>query len=154
MAVQFKNLFDRAEADACIARIEKLTPETKGLWGQMGVAQMLAHLCVQYEMAFEDNYPKPNFVSRFFINLFVRDYVIGDKPYKKNSPTSKAFKIDSIRNFGKEKARLIAYINQAQESGESFFEGKESNSFGKLAAKQWNTMFSKHNDYHLSQFGV
>ena len=34
------------------------------------------------------------------------------------------------------------------------FEGKESNSFGPLTKGEWNNMFYKHLDHHLSQFGV
>jgi hypothetical protein len=38
--------------------------------------------------------------------------------------------------------------------GEAHFDGKESLSFGKLTASQWNTMFYKHLNHHLTQFGV
>ncbi|MBI1222042.1 MAG: DUF1569 domain-containing protein [Bacteroidetes bacterium] len=149
-----KNLFNEEEAEACIQRIERLTNDSTALWGKMNAAQMLAHLCVQYDMAFSDKYPKPGRIARFFLHLFVRDTVIGNKPYKRNSPTAPAFRMDSPKNFEEEKKRLIGYIQKAQEAGESYFEGKESLSFGKLSARQWNVMFSKHNDHHLSQFGV
>jgi hypothetical protein len=38
--------------------------------------------------------------------------------------------------------------------GADAFEGKESNSFGKLTASEWNIMMYKHLDHHLTQFGV
>ncbi|MCJ8164098.1 hypothetical protein MKJ04_04535 [Pontibacter sp. E15-1] len=31
---------------------------------------------------------------------------------------------------------------------------QESHSFGRLSSQEWNNMFYKHLDHHLSQFGV
>ena len=56
--------------------------------------------------------------------------------------------------FETEKARMIAYIEKTFAEGTAGFEGKENMTFGKLSARQWNTMFSKHLDHHLQQFGV
>jgi len=41
-----------------------------------------------------------------------------------------------------------------QKFGSARFEGKESHSFGKLTSKEWNNMFYKHLNHHLTQFGV
>ena len=41
-----------------------------------------------------------------------------------------------------------------QELGVSYFENKESHSFGRLTIKEWNNMFYKHLEHHLTQFGV
>ena len=79
---------------------------------------------------------------------------MGDKPYKKNGQTAPAFIITTAKDFEKEKARLIAYIEKTKDLGESFFDQKESLSFGRLTVAQWNNMFYKHLDHHLSQFGV
>jgi hypothetical protein len=49
---------------------------------------------------------------------------------------------------------LINYIKRTADLGESHFDGKESRSFGKLNITEWNNMFYKHLDHHLSQFGV
>ena len=43
---------------------------------------------------------------------------------------------------------------KTQELGEAHFEGKESHSFGPLNKTEWNNMFYKHADHHLTQFGV
>ncbi len=148
------NLFDKTEVNKTLQRINALNEQSTAQWGKMSVAQMLAHLNVAYEMAYENKHPKPNFIARFFIKLFVKDMVVGNKPYKKNSPTAPAFKMTESKNFYHEKDRLIAYLQQTQSLGESHFDGRESLSFGKLSAVEWNTMFAKHIDYHLGQFGV
>jgi len=68
--------------------------------------------------------------------------------------TAPQFIINNSRDFELEKGTLISYINRTQQLGEEEFEGKESLSFGKLTSKEWNNMFAKHLDYHLSQFNV
>jgi hypothetical protein len=77
-----------------------------------------------------------------------------EKPYKKNSQTAPEFLVKADKDFNKEKQRLINYINKTQQLGENYFEGKESHSFGKLTSVEWNNMFYKHLDHHLTQFGV
>ena len=65
-----KNIFKAADADEVIARINKLTPETKPVWGKMSVDQMLAHCNVTYEMLYTDKHPKPNFLLKFILKSF------------------------------------------------------------------------------------
>jgi hypothetical protein len=45
-------------------------------------------------------------------------------------------------------------MKKTQGLGEAHFDGKDSHSFGNLSKSQWNTMFYKHLDHHLTQFGV
>jgi len=49
--MEVKNLFDPAVKQDIIARINKLTPQSKALWGKMNVSQMLAHLQVPIGIA-------------------------------------------------------------------------------------------------------
>lgn len=149
-----KNVFDPAVADELIHRIEKLTPQSTGLWGKMSVDQMLAHCCVAYEMAFTELHPKANLLLRFLLKTFVKPGVVNEVPYKRNLPTAPAFRIKKEKNFGEEKARLIAFVEQTGAAGEAEFEGKESPSFGPMTAKEWNNLLYKHLDHHLNQFGV
>lgn len=149
-----KNVFDQNDVNEFIIRINKLTPETKALWGKMNVSQMLAHCSVTYEMAYEDKHAKPNAFMKFILKLMVKNKVVGESPYPKNNPTAPAFIIQGEKDFNGEKSRLITYIEKTYQLGKSHFEGKESHSFGKLNAIEWNNMFAKHLDHHLSQFGV
>ncbi len=152
--MDWKNLFDEKESQETIGRINKLTAETQPLWGKMNVSQMLAHCNVAYELVYTDKHPKPKGFKKFMIKLFAKNIVVGPKPYKKNSPTSPIFVISDERDFQKEKGRLIEHLQKTQQLGAGHFEGKESHAFGKLTSKEWNTLFSKHLDHHLQQFGV
>jgi hypothetical protein len=105
-------------------------------------------------MAYTDKHPKPNAFMKFILKMLVKDKVVGPKPYKRNTPTAPAFIIKGERDLDTEKALLIGYLNQTLELGEAYFDNKESGSFGTLSTGEWNTMFYKHLDHHLTQFGV
>jgi hypothetical protein len=152
--MRLKNLFDVEECQETITRINRLTPETKHVWGKMNVAQMLAHCNVAYELVYTDKYPKPTGLRKLLIKLFAKNVVVGQKPYKRNSPTSPIFVVSDQKEFDREKKRLIEHLVKTQKLGAAHFKGKESHSFGPLSETEWNTLFSKHLDHHLRQFGV
>lgn len=149
-----QNIFDPLITQELIARINQLKPETPALWGKMKVDQMLAHCSVAYEMAFTNKHPKPNAFMRFILKAFVKKGVVNEVPYSKNIRTAPAFIIADRKNFEAEKDRLIKYIEHTLSLGPDHFEGKESLSFGPMTTQEWNNLFYKHLDHHLTQFGV
>ena len=149
-----KNIFNAADCSEIIARINSLTSTTPAKWGKMDVGQMLAHCNVTYEMIYDNIHPKPNVFLRLILKLFVKNKVVTDAAYSKNSPTAPQFIIKESKNFEPEKKRLIDYINKTQQLGEAYFDGKESLSFGVLNKTEWNHMLYKNLDHHLSQFGA
>lgn len=150
-----ENVFDAKDAQNYIDRINKLIPDTHGLWGRMTVDQMLAHCNVSYEMVYEpEKHKKPGAIAKFILKTFVKSKVVGEKSYSKDSPTAPQFIITRRKNFDDEKKRLIGFIQKTQQLGAAAFDGKESFSFGKLNAQEWNNMFAKHLNHHLAQFGV
>jgi hypothetical protein len=149
-----KNVFSKDDCTVLINRINQLSPSSPALWGKMDAGKMLAHCNVSYEMAYENIHPIPNAFVKFILKLMVKNSVVGEKPYGKNKHTAPQFIITTSKDFEVEKKRLIDYINRTQELGTNEFEGKESDSFGKLTAIEWNIMFAKHLEHHLSQFGV
>lgn len=148
------NIFTADVSADIIRRIEKLSPTTAPLWGKMNAAQMLAHCNVTYELVYENKHPAPGFFLKLMLKTFVKKAVVTEVPYPKNSRTAPAFLITTEKDFEAEKKRLIAHIQKTQQLGEGHFDGKESISFGKLSKAEWNVMFYKHLDHHLSQFGV
>ena len=149
-----KNIFDPTVKDEIITRINQLKPDSQPLWGKMSVAQMLAHCNVTYETVYEDKHKKPNPLMKLILKTFVKKIVVSNTPYKRNNPTAPHYIISDSKDFEIEKKRLIDYIIKTQQLGESYFDKKESHSFGLLSVKEWNTMFYKHLDHHLNQFGV
>ena len=149
-----KNIFDQSDTIELINRINKLTRASKPNWGKMAVAQMLAHCNVTYELVYETKHKNPKGLKKWLLKTFVKNIVVSEKPYKKNSRTAPEFLITSDKDFDIEKNRLIAYIQKTQELGETYFDNKESHSFGRLTKSEWNNMFYKHLNHHLTQFGV
>jgi hypothetical protein len=151
-----KNIFDQSISNEVITRINTLTPTTTPNWGKMNAPQMLAHCNVTYEFVYEpQKHKKPNFIIRFILKSFVKQVVVGEVPFKQNGSTSPDFIMTGTnKNFEIEKQRLITFITKAQQDGAVFFDGKESHGFGVLNTQEWNNLFYKHLDHHLTQFGV
>ncbi|MDQ6479561.1 DUF1569 domain-containing protein [Dyadobacter sp. LHD-138] len=148
------DIFCKAVSREVINRIEKLDSHTQPIWGKMNVAQMLAHCCVSYEYVYENKYKPPGFLMKLILKNMVKNTVVNETAYKRNNRTAPDFLITDERDFQIEKERLIAYIEKTQELGKSYFKDRESHSFGKLSCTEWNNMFYKHLDHHLTQFGV
>lgn len=149
-----KNVFDPATVSELTSRINRLTPSTRPTWGRMSVDQMLAHCNVTYDMLYTDKYPWPGTIRRFLLKALVKRGIVGPKPYRRNLPTAPQFRMVGAKDFAAERTRLLEYLNRVQREGEQAFEGRESKSFGPLTASEWSTMFYKHLDHHLTQFGV
>lgn len=149
-----KNIFDETVVDEQVARINRLTPTTTPQWGKMTVDQMLAHLNVPYIMVYENTIKKPNWLLQQVLRLFVKNKVVGPEPYGRSTPTAPAFKMVGPKDFDAERAKLIAYMRRVQKDGAKVYGGKESASFGPLTTQEWNVLFYKHLDHHLTQFGV
>ncbi|MBB4080445.1 hypothetical protein GGR28_003079 [Lewinella aquimaris] len=137
-----------------IDRVNRLTPDTKPLWGKMNAAQMLAHLNVAYDMETGDQPVNNNFLMRFFLKTFVKHGVVGPDPYPRNTRTAPQFVISDERDFERERAKLIAHLERVAGMGEAAYEGKENVSFGAMSAEEWSVMYQKHLEHHMGQFGV
>jgi hypothetical protein len=105
-----KNIFDPQTTNELIGRINALNPDTPVHWGKMTVDQMLAHSIVAYNITYMNKYPKPNTFMHFILMICVKDEVVNETPYPKNSRTTGAFIISEHRNFEKEKSILISYF--------------------------------------------
>ena len=150
-----QDIFNATEAQTYINRINQISANATPLWGTMNAGQMLAHLSVAYEIAFEpQKFKKMGGIAKFIMKNFVKAKVVGEKSYPKNGPTSPLFKVTADKDFETEKKKLIGYIQKTQQLGREAFDGKENHSFGKLTAQEWNNMFAKHLNHHLEQFGV
>ena len=148
------NIFTTAVANDVTARLNKLSPTTPAQWGKMNATQVLAHLNVMFEFAYEEKHKKPNFFMAFILKNLVKKSLTNEVPYKKNSSTAPEFIIGDDRNFEVEKKRLIEYINKTVQLGENHFDGRVSMIFGPMTTTEWNNLFYKHLDHHLTQFGV
>ena len=148
------NTFDTKTTQQHLQRLDKLTHESKPVWGKMNAAQMLAHLNVTYDLAYERKISNPGVFMKWMLKTFIKGVVTNEKPYPRNSRTGKEFIISDNRDFEKEKAILITNIKDTEAKGIAFFEGRNNQAFGPLSSEQWSNQFYKHIEHHFEQFGL
>lgn len=148
-----KTIFNLSEQQNVRERLEKLTPETKGLWGKMNVAQMLAHCANAMQMPTGD-IPVKN--SPFLLRLIgglIKNKAINDTPFGKGSPTAPEMKVIDPKEFAAEKERFLKALEKISK-GESVVKLEKHPFFGKMSPQEWGRLNYKHTDHHFQQFGV
>lgn len=148
-----KSIFNSSNNQELIARINKLTPESKSQWGKMDVAQMLSHCHGPIDVAFGDLNLKANFFMQLLGKTF-KNKILNSPEFKKNSPTAPAFIRNYECDFEESKAALIKKINKFSELGEKAIKTTKHPFFGEMTYKEWDRLHVMHLEHHLKQFGV
>jgi hypothetical protein len=148
-----KSLFEKEAEEEISNRINKLSVDSKRLWGKMDVAQMLAHCAITMEMATGAKKLSRLFIGRI-LGPLVKSSYLGPKPLSKNSPTDKNFIISDPHDFEFEKKRLLLLVKQFSEGGAANCTTHPHSFFGKFTPNEWGISTFKHLDHHLRQFGV
>jgi hypothetical protein len=149
--MEIKNLFDPIVKQEIIVRINKLTPESKPLWGKMNVSQMLAHLQVPIGVADGSQKLKRTLFGRI-VGPMVKSMIYNEKPFKRNLPTDPSFVMTGCeKDFETEKQKLLKIVSNFSEAS---IVNETHTFFGKLTRDQWSKGTWKHLDHHLAQFGV
>ncbi len=147
------DVFDAAQGESIVARLEALRPNAVRAWGKMDVAQMLAHCAVAVEAANGDRPMKQIFLGKI-LRPFVWKSFVGPKPYARNAPTGRALLVSDERDFATEKARLLAALQRLREAGPERAAQYPHGFLGKLTGEEWGCVQWKHLDHHLRQFGA
>lgn len=149
------NTIDGNVKDDLTRRLNKLTPETKRLWGKMDVTQMLTHMndAFRISLGMKPAVDRSNFFSHN-ITFPVAVYVL---PFWPKGEAS-ADELDQLkggsqpRDFYTELEFLLKMIDVFNEREETKL--KLHPMFGKLTKKQWRDLFVRHLNHHLNQFDV
>ena len=150
-----KNLYNEADKNEILNRLDNLKVDAVRQWGKMNIVQMLAHLNVSLETPLGKNFPKRAFIGRL-IGKLVKKKFINDQPMPKNSPTDKMYVITdiSMKDFEKEKQRAKELITLFYNNGREKCSQHPHSFFGKLTPDEWGILQWKHFDHHLRQFGA
>ena len=149
-----KNIFNEADKNEILQRVEKLTPESKALWGTMNVAQMLAHCAGAAQLPTGEVKTRRVGFPINIIGRLLKNKILGEGGFRKNSPTAAEIKVVDSRDFLKEKTNFIVAVKKLSEGGEKIATETQHPFFGKMTANEWGRINYKHADHHLSQFGV
>ncbi len=152
-----KNLFDPTLVEDIKQRIMRLHPESARGWGNLTVAQTLAHCTSGMLMAMGVINPKRASFPANVIGLLIKPLVFGDdKTMRRNSPSSpELFPTDPTQcDFERERVQLITTIDSFVNHGATGCSQHPHPFFGSLNPDQWAILMYKHVDHHLRQFGV
>ncbi len=142
-----KSIFNPADNNEMVERINKLNAGSKPQWGKMSVAQMLAHLQVPIRVAFGEQKLKRGLIGILFGGI-ARKKMTSEIPFSKNLPTAPSFVVREERNFEEEKSKVLDLVKRFAEKGTAVRSGDPHPFFGKSTTEQWDTLGWKHLDHH------
>ncbi|MGZ3882812.1 MAG: DUF1569 domain-containing protein [Bacteroidia bacterium] len=149
-----KSLFNKADSEEIISRINSLTPTARPQWGKMNAAQMLAHCTAPLKMAHGEIKSKRRLVSFLFGKMAKKKFANPAIPFDRNLPTDPNFKFPDAADFEAEKKKLIAQIRTFNEKGAAAIGTEPHSFFGTMTPQEWDIIQTKHLDHHLTQFGA
>jgi hypothetical protein len=147
------SIFNSADNQQILNRINNLKPGATPLWGTMTVSQMLAHLQMPILVAFGEHKLQRGLVGLLFGKM-AKKSMLKAAAFKTNLPTVKSFKMTGDKNFEEEKNKLIRLIERFEKEGGQSITKDPHPFFGKLTIDEWDILQWKHLDHHLRQFGV
>lgn len=133
-------------------RLEKLSPSSQARWGKMDVAQMMAHLAANLEMAIGEKRVTQNLIGRVFGSIAKRETLTKGIP--KNSPTDPRVKISDQRQFHIEQGVLRVQLDRFVQRGDAGITRQPHPFFGRMTPNEWARLQYVYLDHHLKQFGV
>ena len=97
-----KSIYSAETLKEIVSRIDKLSPDSKALWGKMNVSQMMAH-CVEPLKVSTGKTNEPRlFIGRILAPFLKKGYY-NDKPWPKNSPTAPSYIMSDVEILKKKK---------------------------------------------------
>jgi hypothetical protein len=146
-----KSLFDDEAYSEIRNRLDNLSESSERQWGKMSPGQLVHHLQMPLNIILEkvDYGFKPNWL----VNLLFKKTMYSDKPWRKNLPTAKGFKITDAKDFPSEKAKLAALLDEFDTQRDRT-NWQPHPAFGEMTKEQWGKMQYKHLDHHFRQYGV
>jgi Protein of unknown function (DUF1569) len=135
-----------------LERLESLSALSQAIWGKMDVAQMMAHVAANLEMAMGERHVTQNLIGRIFGSIAKRQTLTKGIP--KNSPTDPRVKISDRRAFHTEREGLRIQLERFVQRGEAGITRQPHPFFGRMTPNEWARLQYVHMDHHLKQFGV
>ena len=147
-----RSLWDPNAAEQMLARLDRLTPDTRARWGRFTCPDMVAHLNESMRMALGDITPaSKNLPIRYFP---LKQLIIYMFPFPKGAPTApeliarsgRAVWTEELKTFRELMARVTA------RSGDTVWPVHPA--FGPMSRRDWGVLGYKHLSHHFTQFGV
>jgi hypothetical protein len=134
-----------------LERLEKLTPETRPLWGRMSAPQMVAHL-VDWMLMLKGDL-KTARIKNPMRYPPLKQFAIYWMPWPKGVPTARELLPGRPVEWGPELDLLRQYLQSYPEL-ESRARWPEHPAFGAMTTREWGVFAYRHTDHHFRQFGL
>jgi len=148
-----KSIFNKADNESIIVRINSLTTESQPAWGKMTVDQMCKHCDLTIDVAYGKRDLKIPFVLRLLGRMLKKKMLAADN-MGKGSATAKEYIVSDRYDLEGIKSELIANFRRFADEGESVIKLIDHPFWGKMTIEEWDMLMWKHMDHHLKQFGV
>ena len=135
-----------------LERLEHLSLESPARFGKMDVAQMLAHVTANLEMAMSGKKVKQTLEGRIF-GFFAKHHILS-KGVPKNIPSGLRTMISDPREFDQEKKVLERKLEHFYKGGEGGITQQPHDFFERMTVNEWSRLQYVHVDHHFKQFGV
>ena len=146
------SMWDPSVRASFVARVNKLTPDTKAQWGKFNASGMMAHLNDSYRMVLgELVIPSKNLPLRY---TPIKQLVIYVLPFPKGAPTApQLLKRCDGASLADEQQTMLKMLDKlaAVKPGDPL---QEHPAFGVLTHNAYGVLMARHTDHHLRQFGV
>ncbi len=141
-------IHDPAVRDSLRARVQKLTPDARRVWGKMTVDQMLWHCNQALESSMGRSRLEP---QKLPLPAPIIKFIVLNLPWPKSAPTHPDFVAGERHDFASEKQRALTLIEEFSAKRLDAADWGISG-FGRLTGQEHSRLQAKHLDHHLKQF--
>jgi hypothetical protein len=148
-----KNLLNPNDRQAILARLQTLTPQSRGKWGKLTVQQLVPHLTDPFRAAMGEKAAVPQKSPLY--NTLLGRAMWSFVPWPKGAPTDPGFLPGtggtSATDFDPDVQTLLLTIQRF-----ITFDGPMAGHsvFGAMDKAAWGRLMWRHLDHHLRQFGA
>lgn len=145
-----KSMWNDADRQSMLARIERIADAAPARWGKMNAAAMIDHLTQSLRMATGELPAKPkNLPIRFFP---LKQLILYALPFPKGAPTAPELIGNTAAAVSERKPELLRRLGALTSSTDTS-SWPAHPAFGAMSRKAWGVLLYRHFDHHLRQFG-
>jgi hypothetical protein len=146
-----ESFFNLSTYEQLRERLQGIEPMSNALWGKMNAPQMFQHCQypIQTALGKEKKPMKPNWL----VKVLFKKMMYSPRPFKKNIPAPKKFRIVEQYDFSSEKEKLDQWMQELWYDRDNK-NRREHPVFGHFTKDEWGILQWKHLDHHFRQFGV
>lgn len=148
-----KNLYSEEACQECLSRIDRVSADSRALWGSMSSAQMMAHCAEVLEVTNGKELRNTPFIVKL-LGCVIRKMVVADKPFRRGAQTHPQYKQTEECDFASEKQRLRRALQAFSQQDKEKAAQQVHPLFGRMTLEEKGWGMYKHLDHHLAQFGV